>query len=70
MKMQPFGSALGTYLFNIYMITIGDILRKLGIEFHVYADDHQLYLAFQPINQYSADVAVNKIRRCMVDGKQ
>ncbi len=52
------------------MTPLADILRELGIEFHVYADDHQLYLAFQLIDQYSADVAVNKIQRCMVEVKQ
>ncbi len=52
------------------MTPIADILRELGIEFHVYADDHQLYLAFQPIDQDSADIAVNKIQRCMVEVKQ
>ncbi len=44
------GSSLGPYLFNIYMTPLADILGELGIEFHVYADDHQLYLAFQPID--------------------
>ncbi len=38
--------------------------------FHVYSNDHQLFLAFQPIDQDSADVVVNKIQRCMVEVKQ
>ncbi len=58
----PQGSSLGPYLFNIYMTPLADILRELGIEIHVYADDHQLYLAFQPIDQDNADVAVNTIQ--------
>ncbi len=52
------------------MTPLADILRELGIELHVYADNTQLYLAFQPIDQDSADVAVNTIQRCMVDVKQ
>ncbi len=52
------------------MTPLADILSELGIEFHVYADDHQLYLAFQPIDKDIADVAVNKIQRCMVEVKQ
>ncbi len=55
---------------HVHVYNLADILRELGIEFHVYADDHQLYLAFQPIDQDSADVAVNKIQRCMVEVKQ
>ncbi len=38
---------------------------ELGID--VYADDHQLYLAFQPIDQDSVDVAVNKVQICIVE---
>ncbi len=51
------------------MTPLADILRELGIDFHVhvYADDHQLYLTFQPIDQ---DVVVNKIQRCMVEVKE
>ncbi len=52
------------------MTPLADILRERGIVFHVYADDHQLYLAFQPIDQDNADVVVNKIQRCMVEVKQ
>ncbi len=66
----PQGSSLGPYMFNIYMTPLADILRELGIEFYVYADDHQLYLAFQPIDQNRSDEAVNKIQRCMVEVKQ
>ncbi len=63
-------SSLSPYLFDIYMTPLADILRELGIEFHVYADVHQLYLAFQPIDQDYFDVAVNKIQRCFIEVKQ
>ncbi len=33
------------------MTPLADILRELGTVLNVYADDHQLYLAFQPIDQ-------------------
>ncbi len=33
-------------------------------------NDHQLYLAFQLIDQDSAEVAVNTIQRCMFEVKQ
>ncbi len=52
------------------MTSITDIIRELGIEFNVYADDRHLYLAFQPIDQDSADAVLNKIQICMVEVKQ
>ncbi len=66
----PQRSSLGPYLFNIYMTPLADILREIGIEFYVCADDHKLYLVFHPNDQDSADVAVNKTQRCMVEVKQ
>ncbi len=57
-------------LFKMNTTPLANILREIGIEFHVYEDDHQLYLAFQPIDQDSADVAVNKIQRCMAEVNQ
>ncbi len=34
-------------LFNIYTSHLVIILRKLGMKFHVYADDYQLFMVFQ-----------------------
>ncbi len=63
----PQVSALGPIVFNLYTTPHADILRELGIEFYVYADDLLLYFTFQPIDQDSADVVVNKTQRCMVE---
>ncbi len=51
----PQGSVLGPILYCCYTAPLGDILRSQGVDFHFYADDSQIYLAFSP------DVLINQV---------
>ena len=45
----PQGSVPGPILYSLYISPLGDIVRHDGLEFHLYANDTQLYFAFRPI---------------------
>ena len=57
----PQGSILGPILFNVYMLPLGDVIRRHGISFHSYADDTQLYIAVSPDDTRPLDALFNYI---------
>ena len=58
---------LGPLLFLIYLLPIGKLIRKHGLELHIYADDTQLYLAIKPITQQAVDIGVARLEGCLTD---
>jgi len=58
------GSVLGPILYLLYTSPIEDIIKRHGLNYHLYADDTQLYLSFKPTyTEQSGSIA--KIEACV-----
>ncbi len=58
----PQGSVLGPFLFTIYMLPIGQIIKHHGFNFHCYADDIQIYFSTPSTSVFPPPTLTNCIK--------
>ena len=61
----PQGSILGPRGYTMYTHPVGDILRRNNVSFHIYADDTQVYVVFDPRIDGECERALNKLQICV-----
>jgi len=53
------------YFFPLNTVPIGEIIQKHGINYHIYADDCQLYASFNPRIHDNMQITLDKISICI-----
>ena len=52
---------------GVYTIPLGEIARKHNLQFHLFADDTQLYIIFKPLDSASINLSTVTIELCIAE---
>ena len=66
---MPQGSVLGPVSFTLYTGPIGQIVRRHRLDFHLFADDSQLYVSFKIKDTNDEMAALARIQACVEELK-
>ena len=62
----PQGSVLGPQLFKLYTLPLREIIERHHLNYHMYADDTQLYFSCPPV-QAEIDTFISRTEACISD---
>lgn len=65
----PQGSVVGPVGYSLYTLPVGDIAKHHNVSHHVYADDTQLYVSFDPKVPGDLSCAITRLQYCISDIK-
>jgi hypothetical protein len=65
----PQGSVAGPPIFTAYSKPVTEIFKRFNVDYHIYADDTQLYVSYDPKVSGDRDAAQARLTNCIAEVK-